>query len=51
MSVRGEKVFLGLEGEGWERMQVKRALTIQLEGREESLRRERLGGGGGMRNE
>ena len=27
-------------------MQVKRALTIQLEGREESLRRERLGGGG-----
>ena len=59
MSVRGERAFLGFEGEGRERMQVKRALTSQLEEREESLRRERErererekgGGGGEMRNE
>ena len=56
MSVRGERAFLGFEGEGRERMQVKRALTSQLEEREESLRRERerereKGGGGEMRNE
>ena len=56
MSVRGERAFLGFEGEGRERMQVKRALTSQLEEREESLRRERerereREGGGGGRDE